>query len=106
MTKVSQAFYSAAVEHKEMSGCFQASFATPGEAPMWVTERDGKPKFFRDPQEAELAGFRVMVARLNRARAVQTFQTKNDRKKGTIKSFRSNDTKKQEHTVKTVFGKK
>ena len=53
MTKLAQAYYSTAVEHKEMPGCFMA-FATPGEAPMWVNDRNGKPKIFRDAAEAEL----------------------------------------------------
>ncbi|MEH2517352.1 hypothetical protein V1279_002925 [Bradyrhizobium sp. AZCC 1610] len=105
--KVAQAYYSTAVEHKEMPGCFMATFATPGEAPMWVNDRDGKPKIFRDAAEAELAGFRVMVARLNRARSVQTFQTngKSYRQKGGIKVFRAAEERKGEPTIHTVFGK-
>jgi hypothetical protein len=107
MTKLAQAYYSTAVEHKEMPGCFMATFATPGEAPMWVNDRDGKPKIFRDAAEAELAGFRVMVSRLNRARSVQNFQTKGDYKqKGGIKVFRAADERKSEPTIQTVFGKK
>ena len=106
MTKVSQSFYSTAVSHKEVPGVYQASFAVPGEAPLWVTERDGKtPKLFRDADEAELAGFRVMASRLNRSREVQSFQTKRDRQRGGIRSFRS-EVKKQQHTVETVFGKR
>jgi hypothetical protein len=81
-----------------------ASFATPGEAPLWVNGPDGKPKIFRDPQVAELAGFRVMVTRLNRARSIQTFQTKRDNKKGGILSFRAEE-KTNEPTVHTVFGR-
>jgi hypothetical protein len=104
--KVAQAYYSTAVEHKEMPGCFMATFATPGEAPMWVNDREGKPKIFRDAAEAELAGFRVMVARLNRARSVQNFHTKGYKTKGGIKVFRSDERKNGEPTVNTVFGKK
>jgi len=107
MTKVSQSFYSTAVSHKEVLGVYQASFAVPGEAPLWVTERDGKtPKLFRDAVEAELAGFRVMASRLNRSRDVQSFQTRRDRQNGGIRSFRSEESKKQKHTVETVFGKR
>lgn len=105
MTKVSQSFYSAAIEHKQVPGCFQASFATPGELPLWVTGPDGKPKIFRDAVSAELAGYRVMVTRLNKVRDIQTFQTKRDRQRGGIKAFRSEE-KPQTHTVESVFGKK
>jgi hypothetical protein len=107
MTKVSQSFYSTAVAHKEIDGLYHATFAVPGEAPLWVNARDGRPKVFRDPAEAELAGFRVMASRLNRSRDVQSFQTKRDRQKGHIQVFRSQDSKSsEEHTVHSVFGNK
>lgn len=106
MTKVSQAFYSTAIEHKELPGCYMASFATPGEAPMWVLDSDGRPKIFTRPDQAELAGFRVMVARLNRARDVQTFQTKNYKRRGGIKVFRSVEDRERDLTIEQVFGKK
>jgi hypothetical protein len=69
---------------------------------MWVTDNDGKPKNFRDAAEAELAGFRVMAARLNRARGVQSFRMKN---RGQIKSFRTEE-RPETHSVETVFGPK
>jgi hypothetical protein len=107
MTKVSQSFYSTAIEHKEVSGCFMASFATPGETAMWVHDSNtGKPKLFRTAVEAELAGFRVMASRLNRARDVQTFQTKGYKEKGGIRSFRTEDSRNTEPTVERVFGKR
>jgi hypothetical protein len=105
MTKPSRSYYSAAVEHKEVPGCFMASFATPGEAPMWVTGSDGKPKIFISQDGAELAGFRVMVSRLNRARNVQQFETKGYTRTGGIKVFRAEEPK-QTHTIESVFGKK
>jgi hypothetical protein len=106
MTKPSRSFYSTAIEHKEMPGCYMASFATPGEAPLWVNGPEGKPRVFRDAAEAELAGYRVMVTRLNRARNVQTFQTQGYKPTRGIKAFRSDDIKMQEPTVETVFGKR
>lgn len=104
MSKISQSFYSTAVEHKEMPGIFMGSFAIPGDPPLWVTERDGKPKMFRNPLEAELAGFRVMVTRLNKVKDVQEFLTKRERRQG-IRSYRAEE-KRPEPTVQSVFGTK
>ncbi|MCA1379524.1 hypothetical protein I6F34_01645 [Bradyrhizobium sp. BRP05] len=100
--KLSHSFYSAAVGHREIDGIYLASFALPGETPQWVIDKDGKPKQFRSADEAELAGFRVMAAKLNKARDVQSFMTK--RKNG-IKSYHAPEPK-QEHTVESVFRKR
>src|SRR4051812_22176071 len=68
MTKVANAFYSTAVSHKEIDGLYHATFGIPGEPAMWVNDTDGKPKVFRSHDEAVIAGFKVMVSKLNRAR--------------------------------------
>lgn len=103
MTKVSRSFYSAAVSHKELDGIYLAMFAIAGESPQWVTDSAGKPKFFTSAQEAELAGFKVIMTKLNRAREAQDFVVRN-RKNG-IKSFHA-PLKQGEPTVASVFGKK
>ena len=111
MTKVANSYYSTAVGHREISGIYLATFALPGEAPMWVTDpKDGKPKHFTSATEAELAGFRVMASKLNRARQEQDFHVKGHRagsngSKNTIKSW-SATPRAEEHTVQSVFGKK
>ena len=79
MTKVANAYYSTAVAHKEMDGLYHATFGIPGEPPMWVNGTDGKPKIFRSQDAAVLAGFKVMVSKLNRARQEQDFQVKGER---------------------------
>jgi hypothetical protein len=105
MTKVASAYYSTAVGHKEIDGLYQATFGIPGEAPMWVIDTYGKPKVFRTADEAVLAGFKVMVSKLNRARQEQSFGVKGGARKNTIKSW-SAEQKTNEPTVATVFGKK
>lgn len=105
MTKVAQSYYSTAVPHREVPFCFLGSFAIPGEPAMWVHDTDGKPKVFTSAVEAEVAGFRVMMTKLNRARAVQSFEMKGYRRQGGIKVFRSAE-KPERHTVESVFGRK
>ncbi|WP_316201033.1 MULTISPECIES: hypothetical protein [unclassified Bradyrhizobium] len=103
MTKVSQSFYSAAVGHHEIDGVYLSSFAIPGDPAQWVTGDDGKPKLFRSAEAAELAGFRVMAAKLNKARDIQSFLTKG--RKQTIKTYHAPE-RKGEPTAESVFGKK
>lgn len=103
MTKVANAYYSTAVGHKEIDGLYQATFGIPGEAPMWVNDTHGHPKTFRTADEAVLAGFKVMVAKLNRARQEQSFQVRGI--KNTIKSWKA-PIDSSEPTVSSVFGKK
>jgi hypothetical protein len=106
VTKVATAFYSAAVGHREINGIYMASFAIPGDPPQWVTDTDGKsPKHFRSAMEAELAGFRVMAAKLNRSRDVQSFMTKRPKNK-TIQTYHAPPEQKVGPTVESVFGKK
>ena len=106
MSKPSSAFYSAAVGHSEIDGIYMASFAVRGDQPEWVTDKDGKsPKHFRSADQAELAGFRVMVAKLNRSRGVQSFVTKRPKNK-TIQTYHAQPEKKGGHTIESVFGKK
>jgi hypothetical protein len=102
MTKAATSFYSAAVAHKEIDGLYHATFGIPGEAPQWVNGKDGKPDIFRTHDAAVLAGFRVMVSKLNRARQEQSFQVKGAKP---IKTWKA-PTKDDEPTVDKVFGKK
>jgi hypothetical protein len=107
MTKVASAYYSTAVAHKQVDGLYQATFGIPGLPPMWVTDTDGSPKIFRSQDGAVLAGFKVMVTKLNRTRQQQDFQVKGARvAKNTIKSWSSSEQRTNEPTVATVFGKK
>lgn len=103
MTKAARSYYSAAVGHKEMDGLYLATFGIPGELPMWVTEADGKPKVFRSHDEAVLAGFKVLVTKLNRSRQEQDFRVKGDKAKDTIRSWSA--PKEQGPTIESVFGK-
>jgi hypothetical protein len=106
MTKIASAFYSSAVNHKEIDGLYQATFGIPGEPPMWVNDTDGKPKNFRSQDEAVLAGFKVLVAKLNRARQTQDFQVRGERfvPKNRIKSWSAPP--ERGPSVDSVFGKK
>jgi hypothetical protein len=103
MTKVANSYYSTALGHKEIDGLYLATFGIPGEAPMWVLDKDGKPKVFRSHDEAVIAGFKVMVSKLNRARQKQDFRVKGD--KQTIKTWKAPE-RTDELTVDKVFGKK
>lgn len=114
MTKVANAYYSSAVEHSGISGLFHATFGIPGHPPQWVNGPDGKPKLFRARDEAILSGFKVMVARLNRARQEQDFLVKKGGsprsdvvKGGTHKNRITSWSSPPEKgpTVESVFGK-
>jgi hypothetical protein len=108
MSKVANSYYSAAVPHKEMNGLYQASFGIPGEAPQWVNGKDGNPEIFRNHDQAVLAGFRVMVAKLNRAKQEQEFHVRGQShspKNHTIKSWTAPQ-RAEQHTIQSVFGKK
>ncbi|TYO65406.1 hypothetical protein FXV83_15840 [Bradyrhizobium hipponense] len=107
MTKIANSFYSAAVQHKEIDGLYHATFGIPGQAPEWVNGKDGKPDTFRDHNQAVLAGFRVMVAKLNRARQEQDFHVKGqvNGRQNTIKSWKA-PVEKNTHSIESVFGKK
>jgi hypothetical protein len=102
MTKVASAYYATAVGHKQIDGIYLGTFAVPGEAPQWVTDDKGRPKHFRSANEAELAGFKMMMARLNRARQEQSFHVKGSKP---IKSWTA-PAPTNEPTVESVFGKK
>jgi hypothetical protein len=105
MTKVAKAFYSTAIEHKEVRCLYHASFGIPGDPPMWVSDTAGGSKTFRDHDQAVLAGFKVLVSKLNRAREAQDFQVRGQRppQKNTIKSWSA--PKELGPTVDSVFGK-
>lgn len=70
--KPAKSFYSAAISHHDAPNQYLGSFAMPGEEPQWVME-NGRVKVFSEPELAELAGFRILAARLNRASDVQEF---------------------------------
>jgi len=103
MTKLATAYYSSAVPHKQVDGLYQATFAIPGVVSMWVEGPGGRPKVFRNAGEAELAGYRMMVSKLNRSRNVQSFGVKGRGVIG-IRSFRPADNENNEPTVNSVFG--
>lgn len=102
--KVSKSFYSTAIPHREIPWTYLATFAIPGEQAQWVLE-NGSPKQFKNAMEAELAGFRVMMAKLNKTRDVQGFLTK---RHSTIRTFHAPDerVRRSEPTVESVFGRK
>lgn len=103
MPKVAKSYYSAAIEHREVPGRFLASFALPGEAPEWVKDQTGKPQLFKRAIEAELAGYRVLTAKLNKARAIQDFVPKGQR--GGIRTYHAPE-REEKHTIQSVFGKR
>lgn len=103
--KVATAFYSTAVSHKEMDGLYQATWAIPGEPPHWIMGPDGKPKIFRDRDEAVLAGFKMMVSRLNRARQEQDFRVKGYAPPKQQQTRSWSAPIEQGPTVDSVFGK-
>jgi len=102
MTKVSNSYYSAVVGHEEMPGIYMSTFAVPGDPPQWVLDEKGRPKYFKSSDEAELAGFRLMAAKLNRARHEQEFRVKGNRKTRVWTA----PIDAREPTVDQVFGKK
>jgi hypothetical protein len=110
--KPATAFYATSIEHKDLSGHFMGSFAIPGLPPQWVTKPDGQPRHFRTAVEAELAAFRVLLSKLNRARDEQRFQTKRDAKrekaKNQIVSYHAPEPSvaDRRHTVESVFGQR
>ncbi len=119
-TKTARAYYSTAVPHREVNDLYQASFGIPGQPPAWVEGADGRPKAFLEAKDAEIAGFRMMMSKLNRSRGVQSFGIKvshgiragSGRMGSThlvrgIRSFRSApEPVTQEHTISSVFGKR
>lgn len=109
MSKVSRSFFAAAVAHKEMPGAYMASFAMAGEPPQWITQ-GGKPQMFDSAIEAELAGMRILLKKLNNAYHVQEFKSRptdmpHPKKKESIRSFRSKGVEEHKAEVKSVFKK-
>lgn len=111
--KLARAFYSTAVPHKQMGDLYQATYGIPGTPCAWVEGADGRPKAFTDSRDAEIAGFRVMMSKLNRSRQVQSFGIRGSHgiragtgTKGSIRSFRSEEPRTSEHTVESVFRKR
>lgn len=75
--KLSKAFFSTGIPHRELPFTFLGMFGLPGEPSRFVEDRaTGQPQHFRSAAEAELAGFQILAAKLNRARDVQEFLTK------------------------------
>ena len=75
MAKPCKSFYSAPIEITGSPGRYYGSFGVPGEKPHWVI-RDGVQAEFDSYDEAEIAGFRSLSAKLNGARVVQDFRAK------------------------------
>jgi hypothetical protein len=106
MTKIANAYYSAVVAHKEVDGLYHATYGIPGHSPEWVLGRNGQPETFRDHDQAMLAGFRLMVAKLNRARHEQDFRVKGHQHGNKTTRVWIAPTDSREPTVDQVFGKK
>lgn len=105
MKKVATSYYSAAAAHPEIDGLYMATIGIPGEPPTWVNDDHGNPKTFRGYDEALLAGFKVMMKKLNHALNEQDFRVKGYKANiGKIRSFRTVE-KSGEPTVDSVFGK-
>ena len=105
MTKVARSYYSAAVSHKQIDGLYHGTIGIPGEPPQWVLGRDGKPDNFQSRDGALLAGFRLLISRLNRARQQQDFQVRGERAapKNKIRSWSAPP--ESGPTVDSVFGR-
>lgn len=101
--RVARSFYSASISHNEVPGLYLATFGIPGSPAMYVYE-GGRPKEFRSAQDAELAGFKVMMSKLNRALNVQDFHTKRDPNKQ-IKSWKAQPDRR-EPTAEQIFKKR
>lgn len=106
MTKIANSYYSAVVAHKEIDGLYHATFGIPGHQPEWVNGKDGKPQTFRDHDQAMLAGFKVMVSKLNRARHEQDFHVKGHHNSNNKQTRVWIAPPEDGHTVDSVFGKK
>ncbi|MCS3449991.1 hypothetical protein [Bradyrhizobium elkanii] len=105
MNKLATSYYSTAVGHGQVEGLYFGTFGIPGKPPMWVHDQHGQPKTFRDPDQACLAGFKVMVTQLNRARQEQDFRVKGA--KNPMRSWTAPErSNANEPTIETVFGKK
>lgn len=75
--KLSKSFFSTAVPHRELPFTYLGLFGLPGEKTRFIEDRvTGQPQHFRTAEAAELAGFQILAAKLNRARDVQEFLTK------------------------------
>lgn len=105
MVKPATAYYVAAIPHKQVPGIFQASFGMPGDAPAWVLGHDGRPDVFTNALEAELAGYRVLISKLNKARGVQEVHVKGSGKHQ-IRSYRAPEGNSHQAEIDAVFGKK
>jgi hypothetical protein len=68
--KLARAHYSAPIAHPEIPGAYFGSYAVPGKPPCWVTE-NGNRKVFGNFEQAELAGYRILMACLNRSSSPQ-----------------------------------
>lgn len=100
--KVAKSFYSTAISHRDIPGVYLASYAIPGQAPQYVTV-NGQVRIFHDKEEAELAGFKVMVSKLNKAQDVQEFVARSsvNRQPRPLRPVRA-----PAPTIESVFGKK
>lgn len=76
MTKSCNRYYAAVVPDPDKKGIFYASFGVPGQAPRWVTRKDGERQSFFTHDEAEIAGWRHLAGYLNRASGAQVYEVK------------------------------
>jgi hypothetical protein len=75
MAKTTTKYFSASVPHSEIPGAFLGSFGLPGKPTEWVVDR-GQRKVFGTAEDAELAGYRIIMMHLNGARDTQSFVSK------------------------------
>lgn len=64
--KLETKFWAASVGHREMPNKYMACFAVPGLASQWVMD-GARQRIFDTAWEAELAAWKALAAKLNRA---------------------------------------
>lgn len=104
MARPNTKYFAAAAPHAEIPGAYLGSFGLPGEVTQWVMER-GQQKVFGVAEDAELAGYRILMSRLNGARNTQTFVPRRS-VVGTNSRKQLLQSKSDGPTVESVFGRK
>ena len=58
-------YFSKSVPHKEIPRAFYGCFGLPGEPGQWILDSAGRRRVFVSADEAELTGYRILIAKLN-----------------------------------------